>query len=73
MRFHKATGLCGEDIAAVQRAVRRQVLRLFQRRDLLTPEVQPRGARNAGVDRLIGRGPEIEIDTRGATGRGAYP
>jgi hypothetical protein len=25
------------------------------------------------VDRLVGRGPEIEIDTRGATGRGAYP
>jgi hypothetical protein len=38
VRFHKATRLCGEDIAAVQRAVRRRVLWLFQRRDLLTPE-----------------------------------
>jgi hypothetical protein len=38
VRFHKATGLCGEDIAAIQRAERWWVLRLFQRRDLLTPE-----------------------------------
>jgi Putative transposase. len=38
VRFHEATALTDEDIAAVQRAVRTRVLRLFKRRGLLSPE-----------------------------------
>jgi hypothetical protein len=38
VRFHEATVLTDGDIAAVQREVRTRVLRLFKRRDLLSPD-----------------------------------
>jgi hypothetical protein len=38
VRFHEATALTDEDIAAVQHEVRTRVLRLSRRRDLLLPD-----------------------------------
>ena len=44
VRFREATALGQEDIAAVQHAGRKRVLRLFERRGLLAPEADGRDA-----------------------------
>jgi hypothetical protein len=38
VRFHEATALTDEDLTAAERKVRTRVLRLFKRRDLLSPD-----------------------------------
>jgi putative transposase len=55
VQFHEARLLCPADIAAVQRAARTRVLRLFARPGLIPPEAGGRDAANGSTGGLLSR------------------